>query len=487
MKNLQIVIFLLFLFEIGFAQTHVSGRQSGVWTKANSPYLVVGEIHINSQDTLIIEPGVDVIFQGYYKVNVYGTLLAIGEIQDSILFTASDSATGWGGIRFVSTSTLSKFIYCIFEYGKTGLDYPDNNGGAISLIASDAVISHSLFRYNDATGDDDGMGGAIYGNNTGSSPTSEMKISNCVFIGNHAFGEGGAIKLTADLNSVIDSCKFIGNNSLYGGGAISLYSVFKTRIKNSLFYNNFTQYGSGGAIESMGYGSSFYLINSTIYGNEARGGDGGGVYLTYTIAEIVNSIIWGNNGMYSNNIYLDFDSSAKINYCDTPMPDGVTGSNNINADPLFTDTNNLDFSLTPHSPCVDSATDLYIANGDTLVNITEYYGSAPDIGAYEFYPPGEISENEIVRTFKLYQNYPNPFNPATTIDYSIPNVGASEQNVQLKIYDVLGREVATLVNEKQSYGNYSIKFDAGKLNSGIYFYTLRAGNFIATKKMILMK
>ncbi len=93
--------------------------------------------------------------------------------------------------------------------------------------------------------------------------------------------------------------------------------------------------------------------------------------------------------------------------------------------------------------------------------------------------------------FVLKQNYPNPFNPTTTIKYSIPNVAAKDfspvQNVQLKIYDILGREVATLVNEKQSPGNYSVKFDASKLNSGVYFYTLRAGNFVATKKMILMK
>jgi len=83
----------------------------------------------------------------------------------------------------------------------------------------------------------------------------------------------------------------------------------------------------------------------------------------------------------------------------------------------------------------------------------------------------------------LEQNYPNPFNPTTTINYSIPVAG----NVELKIYDVLGNEVATLVNENKAPGNYSADFNASSLASGIYIYTLRANNFVQTKKMLLMK
>ncbi len=92
--------------------------------------------------------------------------------------------------------------------------------------------------------------------------------------------------------------------------------------------------------------------------------------------------------------------------------------------------------------------------------------------------------------FELYQNYPNPFNPTTVINYSIPNVGQLTKlsyNVTLKVYDVLGREVATLLNKKQSPGNYNVTFNGGGLTSGIYFYKLHAGNFIQTRKMILLK
>ncbi len=102
----------------------------------------------------------------------------------------------------------------------------------------------------------------------------------------------------------------------------------------------------------------------------------------------------------------------------------------------------------------------------------------------------ELVNSEIPEKFSLSQNYPNPFNPTTTIEYSIPNVGmlnATSSNVQLIVYDVLGRKITTLVNNKQTPGIYSVKFDASNLPSGVYFYRLQAGNFVATKKMILMK
>ena len=85
--------------------------------------------------------------------------------------------------------------------------------------------------------------------------------------------------------------------------------------------------------------------------------------------------------------------------------------------------------------------------------------------------------------FSLEQNYPNPFNPSTTIKYSIP----TSEFVTLKVYDVLGSEVATLVNEEKPAGSYEIDFNAAKLSSGIYFYILQAGSYTQTKKLILTK
>jgi outer membrane protein assembly factor BamB len=90
--------------------------------------------------------------------------------------------------------------------------------------------------------------------------------------------------------------------------------------------------------------------------------------------------------------------------------------------------------------------------------------------------------------FELSQNYPNPFNPTTKIKFTISSVGTSLMKfVQLKVYDVLGNEVAALVNEEQPAGIYEVDFNAAGLSSGIYFYKLQAGNFAETKKMLLMK
>jgi hypothetical protein len=92
-------------------------------------------------------------------------------------------------------------------------------------------------------------------------------------------------------------------------------------------------------------------------------------------------------------------------------------------------------------------------------------------------------QQSLPKTFALNQNYPNPFNPSTTIAYALPQAAV----VTLKVYDVLGREVATLVNEKKIAGSYSVSFDGSRFASGVYFYRLTSGNDVQTKRMMLIK
>ncbi len=103
-------------------------------------------------------------------------------------------------------------------------------------------------------------------------------------------------------------------------------------------------------------------------------------------------------------------------------------------------------------------------------------------GQFEYSDVVETATAEIT-DFRLDQNYPNPFNPFTVISYQLP----MNSHVLLSVYDALGREAATLVNETKEAGTYSVQFDGSKLSSGLYFYTLRASNFIATKKLTVMK
>ena len=91
--------------------------------------------------------------------------------------------------------------------------------------------------------------------------------------------------------------------------------------------------------------------------------------------------------------------------------------------------------------------------------------------------------NNLPLVFSINQNYPNPFNPTTNIRYSIPN----SENVQIKIYDLLGRELQTLVNEFKQAGTYELEFDATDISSGVYFYRIQAGDYVDTKKMVLLR
>ena len=119
------------------------------------------------------------------------------------------------------------------------------------------------------------------------------------------------------------------------------------------------------------------------------------------------------------------------------------------------------------------------AVGSSSGNLLMYGGNITSINNQEI--------EEIPADYMLYQNYPNPFNPSTTIKYAISN----KQLVQLKVYDILGKEIATLVNEEKPAGNYKVEFKSTvgslQLASGIYFYRLQAGSFVETKKMILLK
>ena len=139
----------------------------------------------------------------------------------------------------------------------------------------------------------------------------------------------------------------------------------------------------------------------------------------------------------------------------------------------------------------------YLRINDNQVQI--FTGNGQRNGIYSPYADHEVlcyndvvvgisnNSNNIPANFELKQNYPNPFNPTTEITYSIPSSGKGLSHVLLKVYDILGNEVATLVNQRQSAGEYKITFDGTNLGGGVYFYTLKTDSFTKTLKMILLK
>jgi hypothetical protein len=162
---------------------------------------------------------------------------------------------------------------------------------------------------------------------------------------------------------------------------------------------------------------------------------------------------------------------------------------------IFTpDTPLLDFrhpsipDVLPETPADDDVTTLYVTIvGDPEAGSTVNGANKHVTSQYYFFTTDVLvvnnSDEIIANNFSLEQNYPNPFNPTTTINYTL----AERSSVTIKVYDVLGNEVANLVNTTQEAGKHNVRFDAGKLASGLYIYTLNAGNFTSSKKMMLLK
>jgi len=120
--------------------------------------------------------------------------------------------------------------------------------------------------------------------------------------------------------------------------------------------------------------------------------------------------------------------------------------------------------------------------GDAAYNLANVQNDNPGL-AKRSYQNITFKGNQTPTTYDLSQNYPNPFNPTTIINYQVPQ----NSFVTLKVYDILGREVATLVNDQKTQGRYSVNFDASRLASGVYIYQVRANDFVSSKKMMLIK
>jgi hypothetical protein len=188
-----------------------------------------------------------------------------------------------------------------------------------------------------------------------------------------------------------------------------------------------------------------------------------GVFLTTTTSMGTGSVIQVTDAGY-------FIDGFGITNGDVIQLQGQSQTATINSINYTTNTITVDGSLTWTSGL-----------GVSLA----YSGTAPDIGAYEYNSATSIDSTltGVPTAFELYQNYPNPFNPTTNIGFRIVDGGF----ISLKVYDILGNEVATVVDEEKPAGTYEVEFDASSLPSGIYFYQLQVSSFVSTKSMILIK
>jgi len=332
--------------------------------------------------------------------------------------------------------------------------------------------------------------------------------------------DGGGMFLYASSPTLTD-VTFRDNAALNLGGGMRIYASSPT-LTDVTFSGNMAYSGGGMELNR----SSPTLTGVTFSGNMA-GLNGGGMYLNSSSPTLTNSILWGNSPEEISFLGNNDPSSIAITYSD--IQGGVAGIvtndngtvywevGNIDADPLFTDSENGDYTLQASSPCIDVGTsnieiaeELFADNNsngiwdegeeftdknqngiyDTSFTIEipedDYCGTAPDMGAYEYITEdcGELSvAPEIPLSYQIQPAYPNPFNPTTTISFSIPEFGLTT----ITAYDITGKELETLTNEVLSIGNYSINWNADNLPSGVYLIRMDSGDFTQTQKVVLVK
>jgi hypothetical protein len=481
---------------------------------------ITGDVMIDSNVTLTVMPGTFVHILGYYSIQSYGSIRAIGTISDSIVFTHLDTiqhadtstiAGGWHGIRLLprSTNDTSYFKYCKISNGK-------------------AVVPGSWIPYSN---NPDNLGGNLYALNFGN-----LIVEDCVIGNGRVKADGGGLYLKSGNYVLINRSNFEYNHSYYvfGGGAC-IREVESLTVKNCLFYRNTcfnitynptTHGGNGGGIailDGLGYSSYALLENNKFFNNKTSGGIlytgyynadvigniicnnyGLGLwqahYFNYPLisnntvinnvgtiwsgivtstpdAQLINNIVWGNYAYPNYPIeQIHWGPSVPgpptVKYCNVEF--GFEGEGNIDEEPHFVnptigcgpDFNGLlaDWSLQDNSPCINTGTPdttgLFLPELD-LAGHPRIYGNRIDMGAYENQHVW-VKINDSPAFADQIKVYPNP-----GTDRIMVALSENTQDAWIELLDGTGQQVLL----EPVYANLCIFTPTG-LTPGIYFYRI---------------
>ncbi|MEL1223141.1 MAG: DUF1565 domain-containing protein [Candidatus Neomarinimicrobiota bacterium] len=479
--------------------------------------------------------------------------------------TASMNGGGvWSSEGSAWTMTNSNVSDNIAPYNGGGFGFWNHNGEDLNATLINVTIENNIAQ----PGWFVGHGGGVWASN------SSTVFQDCIIKNNTAGGNGGGINYFEGGWPELYNCVIDGNSSNAIGGGVYIHDEGGWNnngltMDRCLVTNNSSNQWAG-AISSAGNAGINRITNSTIVGNSG----GGAAVEAYNASglEVFNSIIWGNSPSNFDNQYGVTFGDGFVSHSN--IGGGWEGDGNISSNPLFNNMNSGDYTLRQDSPCKDAG--IADLDGDGVEDVTDYNGSAPDMGAYEMvmaapsglvaYPEetyvmltwdpaveeglqyyllerstgveftenvisnyvmtnyyednsleydteyfyrisyfngswSEVSDpvsvtlefmsvenNQLPEVFALHQNYPNPFNPVTNLSYDLPE----DAMVNITIFDMMGKMVASLVNSQQSAGFKTLQWDATNqsgmpISAGLYIYTIQAGEFNQTRKMILLK
>lgn len=531
-RSILLLVSALLVVQPSFAQTEVSGTiVEGEWTAEGGPYLVVGDVLVAG---LEISPGVDVLFTGDYDFEIAGVLTAIGTEQDSIRFAPVDTTVGWRGLFFNFSSPGSELAYVVVEGANRSGIRVDNSAPVLrdcritdNESASDAegggMTTNSVLTVTDCVIERN-VGARFGGGVHSSGPLTLVRTT----VRDNAIDQalstapvaGGGIYSASDLtlvNSVVEGnlARSINGNAFqsataWGGGIYSTTGA--VMLRNSTVRANRAHAGANTAAE-VALGGGLYVVDGSVslqnsiiaentlgtrlvWGGSAA--QGGGVRQGSGTLDLDNSTVvyndfdglWSaasatttvaNSILYFNAAGEDRDTNpaqivgtATVRYSD--VQEGHDGDGNIDLNPVF--ASDSVFSIVSGSPAIDSG-DPGSAFEDGCFP-PGLGGARNDMGAHG--GPGncgwtegggvnaEDGPGEEMTGLGLVQAYPNPANSEVRVTFELPEAA----DVTLRVFDVLGREVATVLSKRFPAGEHRMPWQALGLVSGIYVYRVEA-------------
>jgi hypothetical protein len=432
-------------------------RSSGVWNQKDQKLVGSGAAGICNQ-------GISV------AISSDGSTAVVGGPVDNIntgaawVFTRNNGVWSQQGSKIVGTGAVGSAFQgqsvAISSDGNTAIvgGYQDNGGKGAAWIFT---RSDTVWTQQDTKLVGTGFIGSAY---EGSSVAISSDGNTAVVGGNYDNNSIGAVWVFTRTNGIWTQQGL----KLVGTGVVGKFGSQGSSVSISSDGNTIIEGGPGDGVSNLG-AAWIFTRSSGVWTQQGSSlvatGSVGSSYQGQSVAISSDGNIAIIGAHYNNSDGGGISAFTRSGGVWTQQGQEILGSGSVGA------------SAQGRSVAISSEGTALIGGpndnnlaGAVWVFVYKVTGIAPNFG-------------EVPEAFNLSQNYPNPFNPGTTISYQLKLSG----HVTLKVYDLLGNEVATLVNEEKPAGIYSVVFDAGKLSSGIYLYKLQAGNFVETKKMTLLK